>query len=214
MFVVHIVFEMAKEGFDGGIVDAVTLARHRLHHAELLDGTDVVRMGVVHSLVGVNEDICEGRRFKDRMSLHAFNGLQDDIHVDVLRQVPGHDLACGNVFDDGQVSHTVVVGQVGNVGTEHFQRCVLGELSVEEVLEGSMLQRLFHNHPVRIHSSNLCKQAVLLHDALDLLVVHHHPVIQQKLHLHGTPAILGLPTLKDLLDEQVVLMILLGLVCV
>jgi len=59
ILVVHVVFQMSEERFDWCVVDAVAASGHRLNHVQSFDLLDIERVGIVETLVGMDQGILE-----------------------------------------------------------------------------------------------------------------------------------------------------------
>lgn len=81
----------------------------------------------------------------------------------------------------------MIVWNVCDVCAEGFEWNALIEFSIKFVREGGVLQRLFHDHPIRICSADLCLQSVLPHDTTDFLVIHDNSLVCEP-HLNRPPA--------------------------
>ena len=197
VLVFYLIFEMTEKGFHRSIVDAIRFPGHGLHHFKHFNLLNVGWIGVMESLIGVDQG--------SRIAVHSSNHRNDQFHGDVLRHVPGHNLARCDVFDDGKIGKTVVERQVGDVGAKTLMRNLLNELARQMIRKGSMLLSLFHDRLVGILSSYLRDETVSSLDPDYFLVIHYDPFFAQKLHFDRSPAVLRLSFVEDLLYYQVII---------
>lgn len=209
--VIDIVLQVPKERFDRGVVDTVASSRHGLNHVQSFDLFDVERIGVMETLVGMDEHIFERSRRENRIVLHGLHRIQHQAHLQMHGKVPGHNLAACDVFDDGEIGETMIKRDIGDVSGEYLERDGNIELSVQYVFTGAMFQRFLHDHFVRVAPSNLGNEMVLVFDTCDLFVVHDHPFLQE-FHLNRPPAVFGLASSEDLVDLQIIIMVFVRLV--
>ncbi len=75
-----------------------------------------------------------------------------------------------------------------------------------------MLQRLLYDYAIRVNPSDLGKQTIFPHNPLDFLVIHGDPEIFE-LHLNRSETELLFPFLKYCLNDDEVVMIPFGIIC-
>lgn len=210
-FVIHVVLQMSEERLDWCVVDAVASSRHGLNHVQSFDLFNVERVGVMESLVRMDQRVLEDVCGENWIVLHGFHCIQHQTHLQMHGEIPGHDFAARKIFHDGQVGKTAVEWNVGDVGGEDLEWYGNRECSVQRILKRVMFQCFLHDRFVRIAPSDLGDKMILILDASDLLVVHNNPFFQE-FHLNRPPAVLCLPTTEDFVDLQVITMVFVRLV--
>ena len=136
--VVNIVFHMTEERFYGRVVYAIAFPRHGLYHLQRFDLPDVQWVCVVEPLVGV-DDRCSWREYC-AVVLKLLYGGKHEIHFQVSRHMPGHDLSGSDVLNHGKIRKAMVVRDIGDIRAEYRIGRVPGEYSVECVGKCSMRQ--------------------------------------------------------------------------
>ncbi len=186
---------MSKERFNRRIVDAIATSRHRLNHLQSFDLLDIERVGVVETLVGMNQYVLKHDWSENRVILHSLHGIEHQAHFQMHRQVPGHDFAACDILHDGQVGKTVIERDIGDVGGKYLERSKDVKGTIQYVFIRTMFQRFLHNHLVRVVPSDLGDEMILILNANDLFVIHDD-LFFQKFHLNRPPTIFGLPSKK------------------
>lgn len=205
-FVIHIVLHVSEERFDGGIVDAIATSRHRLNQVHPTDFLDVLRVGVVNALVGMDQGSLKRYVRENRIVPHALQGIQHDIHLQMYREVPCHNLASCNILHDGKIGEAVMEGEIRDVRGEYFERNRDIEFSVQLVFKSSMLQGFLHDHFVRVVPSDLGDEMIFVHESRDLFVIHENPIFLE-FHLNCPPTVLCFSSKKDFVNLPIIAII-------
>gem|GEM_PF-4467835 len=210
--VVHVVLEMSKERFNRCIVDAISAPRHGLGHVQFFNLLDIKRVGVMETLVRMNERVLENSWREYWIVLHGFYSIEYETHLQTHREVPSHNFATCQVFHNGQIGKAVVERDVGDISGKELEGGRDVEHSIQFVLKCAVFQGFLHDHFVRVASSNLGNEMILGFDASDLFVIHNKPFFQE-FHLNCPPTVLSLSSTEYLVNLQVIIMVFVGFVC-
>ena len=167
---IYFILQMAEEWFSRSIIQTVSFSRHGLYATHVQELFWIARMGIVEPLIGLNT--CSFEFIVCIFGLKFLESLLYYIQSQTKGDVPWEYFTTCHIFDYGKIAPLILVGNVGDIGSEFPEWNIGSEFTIQYIWCCPMLLSSFLYESVRVFSSHLCEQIVCTHDSEHFLVVH------------------------------------------
>ena len=172
---IYLILQMTKKWLSWSIVDTVSFSRHRLDTSEFLKSLFEAWMGIMESLIGMQE--CSFNAVIHVMihtvELQPKECCLNNFHSKIIRESKGENFSRNHILHDRKIYPFSLESEIGNIRSKFLQWNHPMKGAIQDIWHNRMFLCFLHDLFVGIFSSYFGEEVIFVHQPKNLLVIHN-----------------------------------------